>query len=124
MDNSKQSLPSNDGKQTVVNPTPTSAPAQSASVPTPAAPISSGGSNKIMLFFIIIVVVVVALIGGVYFYLSKQPEATPASTNPPVVQTPSKPEETVDALDRDLQSVNAASLDDEFSTIDEDLQKL
>lgn len=93
-------------------------PQQPAVSPTPAA-----SNNKILMFGIGFVVIVI-LIGGIYFLLSKRQAATITITKQPVVQATPAPQDTVDALDRDLSAVNVGNTDSDFSSLDQDLQSL
>ncbi len=94
---------------------------------TPVTPESpSGDSNKMILWLLIGLVVIVVSIGGIYLFLSKQQAAVPESqtTKTPIVQATPKPQDTVDALDRDLSSVNVADPNSDFPSVDQDLQQL
>lgn len=68
------------------------------------------------------VILIIFVVGGIYFYLSKQQTAQP--TFKQNAQATLKPEDTVDALDKDLSSVNISNLDSDFSQVDQDLQNL
>ncbi|MDO8618318.1 MAG: LPXTG cell wall anchor domain-containing protein [Candidatus Daviesbacteria bacterium] len=95
-------------------PTPASAPAQQ-----PAA--EKTGGNKMVLWFIIGLVIVIALVGGIYFFLSKQQNATEPEA---VTQIPATaPQEN---LENDLNSINVdtATTSSDFNAVDQDLQSL
>lgn len=91
----------------------------------PEAPVPQAGeSNKIIMWFVMGLVVIVILVGGAYLFLSKQqPTVTNQTPLQPVVQAP-KPQETVDALDKDLSDLNVANSDSDFSLVDQDLKQL
>ncbi len=97
-----------------------------ASTNTPTAPFSE---KKILMWFGIGFLVIAIIVGGAYFYLSRQ-QSTPTGTitqvsNPqPVVQPTPKPEDTVDALDRDLSALNLEDTSSNFTSVDEDLEQL
>ena len=50
--------------------------------------------------------------------------ASNETTSQEIVQTTPAPQETVDALDRDLSALNIGNTDSDFSSIDTDLQQL
>lgn len=93
---------------------------QNTTVAAPPAP--SGHSNKFILWFVVVLVVIVLLSGGIYTFLSRQKAET--SSSQPIVQATIKPQDTIDALDRDLSAVNVGDVDDNFSSVDQDLQQL
>lgn len=119
------------------NPTP-QAPAatQPAPVPQPVVPQTppvvatpnSGGSNKLVLYFVIGLILIVLLLAGAYLFMSRQQQAaknnSTETTPQEMVQATPKPQETVDALDRDLSALNIENTDSDFSSIDTDLQQL
>lgn len=105
------------------------APNMPPAAPQPAAPVqmpdtSSNGSNKIILWFVIGLVIVVLAVGGIYVFLSRQQAAT-QNVQQPTVQTTPKPQDTADALDKDLNSINVdTGTNSDFDSIDQDLQQL
>jgi len=113
------------------NPTPP-APIQSgpapAVQPVPAPQPTAPGSSKLVLYFVIGLVLVVLLIAGAYLFMSRQQQtaknASNETTSQEIVQTTPAPQETVDALDRDLSALNIGNTDSDFSSIDTDLQQL
>lgn len=109
--------------QTQQPPAVNTAPSQAPVVPqTPIAPEPpSGDSNKLVLWLVIGLVIVVVLVGGIYFFLSKQQTKT---TETKTVQTTPQPQDTVDALDKDLNALNVESSDSDFASLDQDLQQL
>lgn len=111
--------------QTQQSPAVNTIPPQAPTTPqTPIAPEPpSGESNKMVLWLVIGLVVIVVLVGGIYFFLSKQ-QSTETGTKQPVVQVTPKPQDTVDALDKDLNALNIESSDSDFASIDQDLQQL
>ncbi len=99
--------------------------------PNPAAPqtpnitAAGGDSNKMILWFVVGIIAILLLVGGIYLFFSRQQaETTAQKATETIVQTTPKPEETVDALDRDLQSVNIASPEGDLAPIDQDLNQL
>lgn len=124
--------------QPMPTPAPAAAPTTQPAAPTPqptATPqtpvVNTGGSNKIVIYFVIGLIVIVVLIAGAYLFMSRQQQAakitepTTIETIPqPIVQATPRPQDTVDALDRDLSALNVGSTDSDFSSIDADLQQL
>lgn len=106
----------------VANTPPPQAPA-APQTPIAAPEPASGDSNKMVLWLVIGLVIVVVLVGGIYFFLSKQ-QTTETGTKQPVVQVTPKPQDTVDALDKDLNALNVESSDSDFASLDQDLQQL
>ena len=105
------------------NPNPATNPVQAAQQPSigivPPQPAPSGNSNNKMLWIIIGLVVVTVLVGGIYWYMiSQQKETTTA------VPKPTPTTESVDSLEKDLNSTSLDDLDNEFSSLDSDLQQL
>lgn len=107
------------------NPNPVSAnPVQPAAPQAPIPAPSPNGSNKAVLWFVMGLVIVVLLTGGIYLFLSKQQAKTAdQAVRQPVVQNTPKPEDTIDALDKDLSAVNA-EVNSDFASIDQDLRQL
>lgn len=112
--------------QTVQTPPTANTPAQ----PAPQAPVvppSTDDSKKMIIWFVVGLIIVAALVGGIYFLLSKRQDAVSSqtATQQPIVQATPKPEDMVSALDQDLSSVNIdASIEADFSSIDQDIQQL
>lgn len=97
--------------------------------PAPQTPIapepSSGDSNKMVIWLIVGLVIIIVIVGGIYFFLSSRQAATnTGTTQQPVVQVTPQPPDTVDALEKDLNTLNVESADSEFTSIDQDLQQL
>lgn len=115
----------NDNQKPITNAQPIQPSASSEpSVPQATVSEASGDSNKMILYLIIGLVIVVALVGGIYFFLSKQQTAIETNTNQPVAQVSPTPQDTVDALDRDLSALNIGTADSDFSSVDSDLEQL
>lgn len=91
--------------------------------PLPAAAPESGDSKKIIIYFVVGIIVIALLIGGAYLFLSTQQSNTETQKQP-IVEAKPKEQDTVDALDKDLESLEIANTDSDFSTVDEDLQQL
>lgn len=115
----------NSNPQTSPQPNTSQPMPQPATIPpqTAAAPQSS---NKMIMWLGLGLILIVLLAGGVYLFIFRQQAATsaPALTQQPIVQAPLQPEETIDALDRDLEAVKVDSTDNDFSSIDQDLKSL
>ena len=105
------------------NPNPATNPVQAAQQPSigvvPPQPTSSGNGNNKMLWIIIGLVAVTALVGGIYWYMTSQQKETTTT-----VPKPSPISESVDSLEKDLNSTSLDDLDKEFSLVDTDLQAL
>lgn len=93
----------------------------------PSIPEPSSGSSKIVVWFLGGLVIIILLVGAIYIFLSKQ-IPSPTVTNQTVTPVPPKPADTVDALDRDLASLEVDTAtkdaDSDFESIDQDLQNL
>lgn len=76
--------------------------------------------NK-MLWIIVGLVVVILVVGGVYWYMGQQKGA---STKTKASPKPTATTQSVDALEKDLNSTSLDDLDKEFSSVDTDLQGL
>lgn len=91
---------------------------------------SASSGNKIMLFFVGGLVLVVLLVGGAYLFMSRQQaeknarNKTGEAATQPMAQVTPRPQDTVDALDKDLSAVDVGSGESDFSSIDSDLQQL
>ena len=107
--------------------TPSQAP-ESPKPPAPQVPVSessSGDSKKVIAWLIIGLVIVMALVGGIYFFLSMQQSGSteqPAPEQKVVQVTP--PQDTTNALEKDLNTVNVENADSDFASIDQDLEQL
>lgn len=97
--------------------------------PTPAPkPTDNSNSNKMVMWFAVGLVVIVVLVGGFYLLSARQqakttPKSQTTDYRPQTTAAP-QPEETVDALDRDLQELSEADLEADFSSVDSDLGQL
>lgn len=76
----------------------------------------AGEGNKMI--WVIVAVIVILIIGGLYFYISSQQNGTP------VEQTPTQTTKVQENLDSDLDDINVSSGEDDFSSVDADLQSL
>ncbi len=100
--------------------TPTPAPQ-----PTPNTFTSTGGnqaeensSKKFVLMLVVGVIIVMALVGGIYLFLSRQQASSEANQIPtpvPVIQ---------ENLENDLNTIEVANPDADFTSLDSDLQQL
>lgn len=115
-----------DGSNQAMQP-PASAPQAPEPQPAvPQVPVSeppSGDSNKMVLWLVIGLVVVIVLVGGIYFFLNQQQAGNSAqqATEQEVVQnTP----DTLDALEKDLSTLNIEDTETDFVPIDQDLEQL
>lgn len=103
---------------------PTQTPVSAADpVTQPAANIvqEPPKGNK-MLWITLGVVVLILVVGGVYWYITSGQKAAPTTVQPSPKPTASP--QTVDTLEKDLNSVSLDDLDKEFSTVDTDFQGL
>lgn len=94
---------------------------------TPPVISPQGGESKKMVIWLLGGLIIVALlVGGIYYYLSNQQSAVPVATitQQPTAQTPTPPDNSPDALDKDLNAVNVANTDSDFTSLDQDLQSL
>ncbi len=92
---------------------------------TPNTFTSTGGnqaeehsSKKFVLMLVVGVVIVMALVGGIYLFLSRQQAISEANQIPtpiPVIQ---------ENLESDLNAVDVANPDADFTSVDSDLQQL
>lgn len=93
--------------------------------PTPGVPVAPAPGNSVQkeesnkLIFILIAIVVLLIAGGAgaYYLFLRQPATAPQATIP-------EQEYTADALERDIEAIKAASLEEDFSEVDQDLQNL
>lgn len=110
----------------IINTPPQSPQPVAPQVPIPAPTKSDlvppGDSHKVILWFVIGLIVVILAVAGVYLFLSRQQAAE--TTRQPIVQVTPKPADMVNALDQDLNSINVATSDADFSTVDQDLNQL
>lgn len=91
---------------------------------TPPAPntfsvgnqVPEPSSNKFVLMFVAGLVIIILLVGGIYLYLSRQQAPSEVGPTPtPVVQ---------ENLEDDLNSIDITSIDNDFTSVDSDLQQL
>lgn len=123
VDNNNPVSPTPVQPQTTQQSMPASAQPAPAVPPQIPVPPPEKGSNKAILWFIIGLVIIVLIVGGIYFFLSRQQQATNTATQQPMVQATPKPQDTVDALDRDLNALNVGTSAD-FTAVDSDLKQL
>lgn len=115
----EQIVDSNNPAPAQNTPPPPVAPPPAA--PAPVQPPQESSNNKKMIILLLGGLVIVGLlVGGIYWYLSTQ-QAT--KTIQPVTEVP-KAEDTLDALDRDIQAVRIEDIEDDFTSVDSDLQNL
>ncbi|MBU1031835.1 LPXTG cell wall anchor domain-containing protein [Patescibacteria group bacterium] len=106
--------------QPAVPPAPGPQPAPS---PQPAKTFTSSqnpapetGSNKFVVWLLVGLVLIILMVGGVYLYLSRQQAAPAAVPTPtPVVQ---------ENLEDELNAINIASPDADFTSVDQDIEQL
>lgn len=116
-----------DSNQTMHIPVANTPPAQvPPQPPVPQVPVTepTGDSKKMILWLVIGLMVVVALVGGIYFFLSSQQAG---NTEQPVAEkkvVQTTPPDTMDALERDLSALNIEDTENDFTSIDQDLQQL
>jgi len=92
------------------------APQQQQAVNTVQDPVSGEqpkSSKKMILMLILGLVIAVILVGGVYFYVNRSKQTQSQ-------QTPSQQEN----LEAELEQVEIEDLEEEFSTVEADLQNL
>lgn len=129
MDN-KQSLPT--GKQSL----PTNNPQQTGQQAGPGVPLQptidppgtvtdqpKGGSGK-GIWVIVSVVVLILAIGGVYWYKNSSQKTSGASSSTTNVAQNANTSQSVDSLDKDLNSTSLDDLDKQFTQVDTDLGSL
>ncbi len=89
-------------------------------VPTPSA---EAGSRKMILMLVVGMIVVLVIVGGIYYFLSRQ---QPTPTTQTTTVAPGQPPlaQVKDALDRELDSINVSASEDDFKSVDQDLQSL
>lgn len=92
-------------------------------IATPVQVPPSKSGNKMVLLFVIGLIAIAVVVGGIYFFLSKQQEAADSQPQAVVTQTP-VPVAEVD-LESELNNIDVdASIDSDFSSVDQDLQQL
>lgn len=106
MENSNQVNPAQP-----VEPTPTTQP-----TPVVVPPAEPEGSNKMVLWLLLGLVAIVLVVGGIYLYLSQQQGAETTVTQP----TPTPVAE--ENLENELNAIDVAESDQDFTAIDQDLQ--
>lgn len=86
----------------------------------PQAPIKTAPASKKMILWLILgIAVIVLAAGGIYLYLSRQQTAKNLRTA--VTQTPAPVQEN---LEDELNAVDVENLDQDFSSVDQDLKQL
>lgn len=90
----------------------------------PQAPIKAAPASKKMILWLILgLAVIVLAAGGIYLYLSRQQTANSLQTN--ATQTPTPVEENLENdLNTDLNTIDVEGLDQDFSSVDQDLKQL
>lgn len=100
------------------NPPATAGPTPSTPI-VPPVPVTNG--SRMILWLVVGLIVVVLAVGGIYLFLSRQ-QATPPVNPLPVTKVPSpSPQEN---LENDLNNIDVAAPDNDFTSIDQDLQAL
>lgn len=93
-------------------------------VPQPEAP-GVKQSNKLVLFLVLGVVLIVLVVGGGYLYMSgKQAADLKKQENAANAFPVTSPKPTEASLDSQLNDVNIATDDSDFTSVDQDLQGL
>lgn len=105
-----------DKLQNQTNPVQTSQPTPNALQP-PVPAKESGDNNKMMMWFIGGLVLVTLIVGGIYLYLNSRQQKT-------LTPAPSPKAAVEENLEKDLDAVNVEDIEDEFTTVDKDLQNL
>ncbi len=90
--------------------------------PQPSVQPAIGESNKMIFWLIGGLVVILLTVGGIYWFLSQQ--QLTSQQQPAAQETTETPTDSIDNLDRELNSVDVQSADSELESIDEDLQNL
>lgn len=110
-----------DNNQAAVNPTALNQVPVAQPVANPVqAPPPSGGNKKIW-FIIITVALILIAAGGVYRYINQQNKLRIQETT---LSKPTPPAETLDTLENELNAASLADLDQEFSSVNPDIQGL
>lgn len=95
-------------------------PPQSQVNPVMPTPESSSANNMIW-WLVGGLVVIILVVAGIYLYLSNQQTATPSP--PPTATTTSSIPDTLDSLEKDVNTINP-EVQEDFSSIDQDLGSL
>lgn len=104
---------------------PQTPPAPAAPPPQPTVTSVAPASSKKMVIVAAGIILVALLAAGIYLLMTKkQPATTQAPVKKTAVQATPKPPETVDALDKDLSTLNVGDIESDFSSVDQDLQSL
>lgn len=106
-----------DKLQNQINPVQASQPTPNVVQPPPPPAKESGDSNKTMVWFVGGLVLVILVVGVIYLFLSSQQKSQTAPT-------PSPKAAVEENLEQDLNAVNIEDIEDEFTTVDQDLQSL
>lgn len=118
----QQKVDNNNPNPTAASPAGINPQGAVAPQPPPASVIQEtpppSGNNK-MLLLIAGIVVLLLIIGGIYWFMGRKNVTQPKATPKPTAQT-----QSVDSLEKDLNSTSLDDLDKEFSSVDTDLQGL
>ena len=116
-----QQSPTQAAPSSAPNPMPN--PVPTAPQPPPNSPDNRG--NKLIFWLIGGVVLIALIAGGIFWYMSKQQSVTefPATQTTTTQKQPTITE-LVDALDKELSSIEVQAADSDISSIDADLQNL
>lgn len=93
--------------------------------PSVIPPVSPEGSssNKLVMFLIAGIIVIGVSVGGIYLYLNQKQASDLQTSKTPVVSTP-LPVAEQENLEGDLNNINIATDDADFTPIDQDIQGL
>lgn len=97
-------------------------PSQDPTTVIPPVPGDGSSSNKLVMFLILGIIVIGLAVGGIYLYLN-QKQTTDLQNSRSAVTTPI-PVAKQENLEADLNSINIATDDADFATIDQDIQGL
>ena len=104
------------------NPAPQTTPSQPTMQQNPQPTAPSGGS-KMFLWIILGLIVTILIIGGVYWYLNNQQSKTDQA-NTSQTQSSAVPVKAESSLQTDLNSIEIPDVDNQFATIDKDINSL
>jgi len=96
---------------------PTTPIAQPTPQVSPPPVIPSGGDKRMVLWFVIGLVIIIVVVGGIYMYLSRQ------QSTGSVQQTPA-PQAAQENLENELNAIEVANPEQEFTSVDQDLKTL